>query len=63
MTTQQALLAMKIGLKVRAEWMKRDLYYYIKKGYVYCNDDDSRIFTPANKFTTVFDESHDWYLV
>ena len=30
MTTQEALLAMKIGCKIRADWMKPELFYYIK---------------------------------
>lgn len=63
MTTQEALLAMKIGCKIRADWMKQDLYYYIKGDYIYCSDNNSRIFTPVNKFTTIFDESHNWYIV
>lgn len=62
MTTAEALLAMKIGCKIRSDWMKRDLYYYIKGDYIYCSD-DPRIFSPVNKFTTVFDESHNWYIV
>ncbi|UZN24157.1 hypothetical protein [Klebsiella phage pKP-BM327-1.2] len=53
---------MKIGCKIRSDWMKRDLYYYIKGNYIYCND-DPRIFSPVNKFITVFDESHNWYIV
>ena len=43
MTTQQALLAMKIGCKIRADWMKPELFYYIKGDKIF-NYDDSSIY-------------------
>lgn len=62
MTTTEALLAMKIGCKIRADWMRAGLYYYIQDGVIHCNDAWAN-FMSINKFSQVFDESHKWYIV
>ena len=62
MTTQQAILAMKIGCKIRADWMRVGLYYYIHDNNVHCNDAwDS--FMNIDIFSQSFDNCHNWYIV
>lgn len=62
MTTQQAVLAMKIGCKIRADWMREGLYYYIQGNAIHCSDDWSN-FMGINRFSQLFDDSHNWYIV
>lgn len=62
MTTAEALLAMKIGCKIRADWMREGLYYYIQGNAVHCSDDWSN-FMNITRFGQLFDDSHNWYIV
>lgn len=62
MTTQQAVLAMKIGCKIRVDWMREGLYYYIQGNAIHCSDDWSN-FMSIKRFTQLFDNSHNWYIV
>lgn len=62
MTTQQALLAMKIGCKIRADWMRKGLYYYIQGNAVHCSDDWSN-FMSITRFGQLFDNYHNWYSI
>jgi len=64
MTTAQALLAMKIGCKIRADWMKPGLFYYIKGDSVCCADAIPPGFIKVSEFCTFFeDEEYDWYTI
>lgn len=62
MTTQQAILAMRIGCKIRTDWMKEGMYYYIQDNAIYASDDWAR-FMSITRFGQLFDESHEWYIV
>lgn len=63
MTTQQALLAMKLGCKIRADWMKPELYYYIQGDSVCTNGNAIPPgFILVNEFVDFFDDSYDWYI-
>lgn len=62
MTTAEAILAMRIGCKIRADWMKPELFYYIQDGVIRCNDNWPN-FMDIERFSQVFDESHEWYIV
>ena len=62
MTTQEAILAMKIGCKIRADWMREGLYYYIQGITVHASDDWSN-FMSIIRFGQLFDKSHNWYIV
>lgn len=64
MTTQQAFLAMKLGCKIRADWMKPGLFYYIKGDSVCCADAIPPGFIKVSEFCTFFeDEEYDWYTI
>lgn len=62
MTTQQAILAMRIGCKIRADWMREGLYYYIQGDAIHANDDWSN-FMSITRFGQLFYNSHNWYIV
>ena len=62
MTTTEAILAMRIGCKIRADWMREGIYYYIQGNAIHANDDWSR-FMSITRFGQLFDESHNWYIV
>lgn len=62
MTTQEAILAMRIGCKIRSDWMREGLYYYIQGNAVHSNDDWSH-FMSITRFGQSFDDSHNWYIV
>lgn len=62
MTTQQAILAMRIGCKIRADWMREDVYYYIQGNAIHASDDWSH-FISITRFGQLFDKSHNWYIV
>lgn len=59
MTTQEALLAMKIGCKIRAGWMRKGIYYYIQGKAIHCSDDWSS-FMSSEHFLQMFASSNDW---
>lgn len=63
MTTAEALLAMKIGCKIRAEWMREGLFYYIKGDNVCCDNTIPAGLIKVSEFCSFFDESHNWYIV
>ena len=64
MTTQQAFLAMKLGCKIRADWMKPGLFYYIKGDNVCCDSAIPLGFIKVSEFCTFFeDEEYDWYTI
>lgn len=62
MTTHQALLAMKIGCKISADWMKPDVYYFIQGIAIHASDDWSN-FMSSKTFLRMFDKANDWYIV
>lgn len=62
MTTQEAILAMKIGCKIRANWMREGLYYYIQGIAIHASDDWSN-FMSSKTFLRMFDKANDWYIV
>lgn len=62
MTTQEAILAMRIGCKIRSDWMREGLYYYIQGNAVHSSDDWSH-FMSITRFGQSFDDSHNWYIV
>lgn len=62
MTTKEAILAMRIGCKIRADWMREGLYYYIQGNSVHCSDDWSN-FMSITRFGQLFDNSHNWYSI
>lgn len=62
MTTQQAILAMRIGCKIRSDWMREGLYFYIQGNAVHSSDDWSH-FMSITRFGQSFDDSHNWYIV
>lgn len=62
MTTAEAILAMRIGCKIRSDWMREGLYYYIQGNAVHSSDYWSH-FISITRFGQSFDDSHDWYIV
>lgn len=62
MTTAEAILAMRIGCKIRADWMREGLYYYIQGDAIHANDDWAN-FMSITRFGQLFDDSHNWYIV
>ena len=62
MTTQEAILAMRIGCKIRSDWMREGLYYYIQGNAVHSSDDWSH-FMSITRFGQSFDDSHNWYII
>lgn len=62
MTTQQAVLAMRVGCKIRTNWMREDLYYYIQGNAIHCSDDWSN-FMGITRFIQLFGNSDNWYIV
>lgn len=62
MTTQQAILAMKIGCKLKFDWMKKDQYFYIHNGRVFCNGAPLE-FSTIPEFSEMYADSDNWYIV
>lgn len=62
MTTKEAILAMRIGCKIRSDWMREGLYYYIQGNAVHSSDDWAH-FMSITRFGQSFDDSHNWYIV
>ena len=63
MTTAEALLAIKIGCKIRADWMKPELFYYTKGDNVCCDNTIPPGLIKVSEFCSFFDDSHNWYIV
>lgn len=63
MTTAEALLAMKIGCKIRADWMKPGLFYYIEGDNVCCDNTIPPGLIKVSEFCSLFHDPHNWYIV